>query len=76
MCTKAPIQSDDSPTPIVNSQALSDSAGAPRNQVKPTSVISGPIRCSGRCHHTNSPVAMKPQPRISASTTNGAPDVS
>ena len=39
--------------------------------MNPTSVIIGPIRCSGRCHHPISPAPMKLQPSVSASTMNG-----
>ena len=36
--------------------------------MKPTSVISGPMRFSGRRHQAKMPAPAKPQPKVSAST--------
>ena len=51
MCTSAAIHSELSARPSVNAQALSALVSPPRNQKKPTIVISAPMRFSGRRHH-------------------------
>ena len=51
MCAKAPIHSDESAAPIVYTHGSSALPRPPRNQKKPTIVISGPTRFSGRRHH-------------------------
>ena len=71
MCTSAAIHSELSAKPIVNAHALSVLVSAPRNQKKPTIVISAPMRFSGRRHHAYRPAPMNAQPSVSASTTDG-----
>ena len=48
-----------------NSHGLSAALSALRNQVKPTSTISGPVRFSGRRPQATRPLAMNDQPTLS-----------
>lgn len=73
MCTSAAIHSELSARPIVNAHASSALVSAPRNQKKPTIVISVPTRFSGRRHHVYRPAPMNAQPSVSASATDGPP---
>ena len=49
--------------------AVSALLSAPRNHMNPTSVISGPMRFSGRRHQAKMPAPAKLQPNVSASTS-------